>query len=152
MPATSPGVVVLGNEAAPSVEVFDGAVSGGGGFSGAPGQLGTVYFGSGSAELDESDIAKLRDVAAAYKQRGGNIRVVGHASSFTLDMDPVHHQMANFTISVRRADAVASALIKLGVKPANIFVSARSDSDPVYYESMPAGRAGNQRAEIFIDY
>jgi len=120
--------------------------------SGAPGQIGVVYFGSGSAELDEGDIAKLRQVASAYQERGGSIRVVGYASSFTRDMDPMHHQMVNFNISLRRADAVARELIKLGVKPANVFVSARSDSDPIYFESMPAGQAGNQRAEIYIDY
>jgi len=120
--------------------------------AGAPGQVGVVYFRSGSSELDESDIAKLRQVAAIYSERGGNVRVIGHASSFTRDMDPVHHQMANFNISVRRADAVAHELMKLGVKPGSIFVSARSDSDPVYFESMPAGQVGNQRAEIFIDY
>jgi len=158
MPASSPGVLqartsgalppttVVGESSGPSVQVFDGALSG------MPGQVGTVYFGSGSAHLDQNDLAKLRQIVAVYKQRGGNIRVVGHASSFTRDMDPVHHQMVNFTISVRRADAVAHELIKLGVKPENLLVSAQSDSDPVYYESMPAGRAGNQRAEIFIDY
>ena len=123
-----------------------------GGESGAPGQIGVVYFGSGSAELDEGDIGKLRQVASMYQGRGGSIRVVGYASSFTRDMDPMHHQMANFNISLRRADAVARELIKLGVKPANILVSARSDSEPIYFESMPAGQAGNQRAEIFIDY
>lgn len=155
--ATSPSVYV-----APEVADGDLAVGQSPGFgaepiydgtgSGAPGQVGVVYFGSGSAEIDAGDVAKLRQVAEAYRQRGGNIRVVGYASSYTRDMDPMHHQMVNFNVSVRRADAVARELTKLGVKPANIFVSARSDSEPVYLESMPAGQAGNQRAEIFIDY
>jgi outer membrane protein OmpA-like peptidoglycan-associated protein len=152
-PPASQGSLAFGKSAGPSVQVFDSGMPGGSDMSmAAPGQIGTVYFGSGSAELDEQDIAKLREVAAAYKQRGGNIRVVGYASSYTRDMDPVHHQMVNFTVSMRRADAVARELARLGVKPASIFVTALSDSQPVYYESMPAGRAGNQRAEIFIDY
>jgi flagellar motor protein MotB len=47
---------------------------------------------------------------------------------------------------------VARELMRLGVKPGKIFVGARSDSNPIYYESMPAGEAGNRRAEIFVDY
>lgn len=155
--ASSPSVYVApevseGDLAFGQSSTFGAAPIHDGAGAGAPGQIGVVYFGSGSAELDEGDIAKLRQVASMYQERGGSIRVVGYASSFTRDMDPMHHQMVNFNISLRRADAVARELIKLGVKPANVFVSARSDAEPIYFESMPAGQAGNQRAEIFIDY
>jgi len=146
-PEVSEGDLAFGQSS-----TFGGAPIYDGGGSGAPGQIGVVYFGSGSAELDEGDVAKLRQVASMYKERGGSIHVVGYASSFTRNMDPMHHQMVNFNISLRRADAVARELFKLGVKPANVFVSARSDAEPIYFESMPAGQAGNQRAEIFIDY
>ena len=146
-PEVSEGDLAFGQSSTfGAAPIYDGEAPG------APGQIGVVYFGSGSAELDEGDVAKLRQVASMYQERGGSIRIVGYASSFTRDMDPMHHQMVNFNISLRRADTVARELIKLGVKPANVFVSARSDSEPIYFESMPAGQAGNQRAEIFIDY
>jgi len=152
----------------PSVQVFDSGYDGGysgtyqaaynegnDGFDGAgmlPGQVGTIYFSNGSAQISESDRAKLSQVVAQYKERGGMIRVVGHASSFTRDMDPSQHDMVNYKISSRRADAVAQALMKLGVGAENISVTAEADHDPVYYEVMPAGEAGNRRVEIFIDY
>jgi flagellar motor protein MotB len=31
-----------------------------------------------------------------------------------------------------------------------VLVEAVGDSQPVYYESMPQGEAGNRRAEIFL--
>jgi flagellar motor protein MotB len=115
-------------------------------------QVGTVLFAHGSAVLSPAGRKALRDIAQMHKKRGGTVRVIGHASSRTGNMDPVRHQLANFSISVRRADVVARELMRLGVKPGKIFVGARSDSNPIYYESMPAGEAGNRRAEIFVDY
>ena len=152
----------------PSVQVFDSGYDGGyagtyqaayndgndGNDGGAmlPGQVGTIYFASGSTQISESDRAKLSQVVAQYRAQGGMIRIVGHASSFTRDMDPTQHDSVNYSISSRRADAVAKALMKLGIGPENITTAAEADHDPVYYEVMPAGEAGNRRVEIFIDY
>jgi outer membrane protein OmpA-like peptidoglycan-associated protein len=152
----------------PSVQVFDSGYDGGyagtyqaayndgnDGYDGGamlPGQVGTIYFASGSTQIGESDRAKLSQVVAQYRERGGMIRIVGHASSFTRDMDPTQHDSVNYSISSRRADAVAKALMKLGIGAENITTAAEADHDPVYYEVMPAGEAGNRRAEIFIDY
>ncbi|MGB8274504.1 MAG: OmpA family protein, partial [Alphaproteobacteria bacterium] len=119
---------------------------------GASEKVATITYGHGSARLTAAEQKVLRDVAQLHKQRGGTIRVVGHASSRTRDLDPLHHQMANFTVSMRRADVVARELSRLGVKPSAIFVGAMSDAEPIYFESMPSGEAGNRRTEIFIDY
>lgn len=121
-------------------------------FLGPSTQLATIYFGNNSAALRDSERKKIREVAAAYKERGGRLRVYGYASSRTADMDPVTHQMVNFDISVRRADAVTRALIAQGVKAEDVHATALSDTQPIYYESMPAGEAGNRRVEIFVDY
>lgn len=121
-------------------------------FIGPSTHVSTVYFGNNSAALRASEAEKIRDVAQTYKQRGGKIRIFGYASSRTADMDPVQHQMVNFAVSVRRADAVARALVNQGVKAEDIQTMALSDTQPVYYEFMPAGEAGNRRAEIFVDY
>jgi flagellar motor protein MotB len=145
-PAESEGAVAFGSSATfHSLEELDGR-------GGPSTKVATIQYASGSAQLTESEVNVLRGVARMYKERGGTIRVVGHASSHTRDMDPVRHQMVNFTVSVRRADMVARELMRLGVRAGDIYVGAMSDSDPIYLEAMPAGEAANRRTEIFIDY
>lgn len=120
--------------------------------SGVSRRVATINYAFGSARLSPSEVDTLRHVVHLHRERGGMIRVVGFASSRTRNMDPVAHQIANFTISMRRADAVARELMKLGVKPNQMYVGAVSDSEPIYFESMPGGEAANRRTEIFIDY
>ncbi len=96
--------------------------------------------------------AKLRQIVAAHRERGGSVRVVGHASHRTRDL-PLHkHKMANFRISVDRANAVARELVRLGVQTAALRIEAVSDSRPIYFEVMPAGEAKNRRAEVFLEF
>lgn len=114
-------------------------------------KVATIHFRNGSDSLDGNDVHVLRQVAALQQQTGGVIRVIGHASSRTQNMDEVRHKMVNYRMSVERADAVASALVRLGLPKDVIVVGAASDSDPVYREVMPSGEAGNRRAEIYID-
>jgi flagellar motor protein MotB len=40
----------------------------------------------------------------------------------------------------------------MGVDPALVTTEARSDSEPVYFEFMPTGEAGNRRVEIYLEY
>jgi len=86
------------------------------------------------------------------KEKGGTLRVVGHASSRTRDIDPLRHRLVNFRLSLARANSVARALIRRGIPAHEVQVQAMSDNAPVYYEFMPAGEAGNRRAEIYLDY
>jgi len=60
------------------------------------------------------------------------------------------HLMTIFAKSQARANGVARELIREGVPASHVLVEAVGDSQPVYYESMPQGEAGNRRAEIFI--
>ena len=96
--------------------------------------------------------AEIRKVADQYKASGGVIRVVGHASSRTKNMSVAEHNLVNFRISLDRAQAVAGELARLGVPTEAIFVEARGAADPAFFESMPAGEAGNRRTEIFLDF
>ncbi|MHA1107776.1 MAG: OmpA family protein [Alphaproteobacteria bacterium] len=111
----------------------------------------TIRFGVGSARLGPKGRREVRKVYRAYRSRGGMLRVVGHASSRTRDLDLVRHQMVNFNVSLDRANAVARELIRLGVKSTSISVDAASDSQPIFFEVMPAGEAGNRRAEIHLE-
>ena len=112
----------------------------------------TILFGHGSTALDPSERETLRKIAAEYRKTGGTLRIVGHASSRTTDMRPLQHQLANFQVSVSRAETVAQELARLGVPARVMQVAGVGDSQPVYYEVMPSGETGNRRVEIFVDY
>jgi outer membrane protein OmpA-like peptidoglycan-associated protein len=112
----------------------------------------TVPFGHGSAHLSAADTAALRQVAQDYKRQGGVVTVVGHASSRTGEMPAVSHKIANFDISVRRAEVVAQALLRQGVPAKALYVGAVSDAEPVYQEVMPSGEANNRRTEVFLNH
>ncbi|MBK18371.1 MAG: hypothetical protein CMM52_05990 [Rhodospirillaceae bacterium] len=119
--------------------------------TGAGNKIATVLFKVGSSKLSSAARQDIRKAAALYKQRGGNVHVIGHASSRTRNLDPRRHQLANFRVSYDRANAVARELRRLGVAATAIRVSALSDSQPVFLEVMPAGEAGNRRAEIVLE-
>ncbi len=112
----------------------------------------SVRFKTGSARIGKGDRRKLREVASLQRKHNATLRIIGHASSRTRDLDPVTHQIVNFRISVDRAHAVARALVRLGVPPGKLNIGAKSDQERVFYEFMPAGETGNQRAEIYIEY
>ena len=120
--------------------------------AGASVRAAVVVFGSGSAKLSGEGKKALREVAKLYKARGGSVRVIGHASNRTKEMSAEKHALVNFAVSLRRAHNVANELIRLGVPFQVMYIGAVSDTEPVYFEWMPSGEAGNRRAEVFIDF
>jgi flagellar motor protein MotB len=128
---------------------YYGGVYGGG----QPGQpVALVYFQNGSAALSTNDRSIINDVARLQKAQGGLIRVVGHASLATDNVDPASHDKINYEMSLARANAVAQALMRAGVPSNQLQVAAVGSSDPEYYEFTPTGEAGNRRAEIYLVY
>lgn len=114
-------------------------------------KVATILFEDGSASLREREREIVREVYQRYLSDGRKVRVVGHSSSRTRNMDPVRHRMVNFGISAERANAVALELQRLGVPSEQITVVAAADDMPMYYEVMPSGEAGNRRTEIYLD-
>ncbi|MCC7017264.1 MAG: OmpA family protein [Rhodospirillales bacterium] len=114
-------------------------------------RVAVIQFADGSARLDADARQVLGQVAKLQSEKGGTLRVVGHASMRTKPMDPDRHAKVNEGISIARANAVAQQLARLGVKREAIVVSARGDADPAYYEVMETGEAANRRAEIYIE-
>lgn len=114
--------------------------------------VGVVFFPDNVASLSGMGVAQVRKAAAVYRKDGGAgyVRVIGHASSRTKNMSVDRHLETNLKLSQDRASAVASALERAGVPADKILVEAVSDSQPVYYESMPKGEDGNRRVEIFL--
>ena len=113
-------------------------------------RVATILFGDGSSKLKARDKRILSSVYRVYQKNGGSLRVVGHASSRTRNLNPIRHKMANLNVSMARADQVVLELRRLGVRKENIIVAAVSDSTPVYYEFMPSSEAGNRRAEVYL--
>jgi outer membrane protein OmpA-like peptidoglycan-associated protein len=112
----------------------------------------TIYHRHGSDRLSDEDLEKIHHSVNLARRYGGKIRIVGHASSRTREMPLVKHMMTNFTMSMNRAQTVSKALIETGFPKENIYVTAVSDAEPVFYEVMPSGEAGNRRTEIYLDY
>lgn len=113
-------------------------------------RVATILFPNGSYSLTGRDRQILGEIVRLYRQRGGKIRIVGHASSRTRNMDPIRHKMVNYKVSVDRAEVIGKQLMRLGIASADMYIDARSDTMPLYYESMPSGEAGNRRAEIYF--
>ena len=111
-----------------------------------------VYFTGDGTALPASARSQVLDAVAAFQANGGSgsVKVVGHSSSHTPNMPVERHLEVIFQKSQARANAVAQALIRAGVPADKVIVEAVGDSQPIYYESMPRGEAGNRRAEIFV--
>lgn len=123
-------------------------------FEGLPAQrmhVATIVYGNASFALSANDRQIIAAVAAEQRRGGGNVRVIGHASSRTRDMLVGRHQLTNYELSMRRAQAVANALVGQGVPEANVFFEGRGDQEPVYQEAMPMAEAYNRRTEIFLE-
>lgn len=140
-PDKSAGEVVAGGPVDPSKAALD---------AGEMMQLATIQFGNNSTKLDQRDEEILRQVVALQQQTGGMLRVVGHASSGASGNTSRAQEQANMTVSLRRANAVAQALVQYGLNPAVIHVEGLSDQAPLYDGTTPSGEAGNRRTEIYL--
>lgn len=87
-----------------------------------------------------------------YRETGGIIRIIGHSSGFAASQASGRSKLVNFKVSLDRANAVAAELMRHGVQPDRIDVSAQGTENPRYAEYLPTGEAGNRRAEVFLDY
>ena len=74
-----------------------------------------VHFANGSSRLAADERADVAKIAKLVRLKSARVRVVGHASRRTRDMDPVRHMLVNFEMSVKRANAVAAELVRRGV-------------------------------------
>ena len=112
--------------------------------------VGYVYFGNGSSRLSAADRQVLQQVAQLQRFQGGVLRIIGHASARTGNMEALDQQELNRQVSLERATAVARALVEYGVQPILVQVAAAGDDQTLYAESTPAGEAGNRRAEVYL--
>ncbi|WP_370155377.1 OmpA family protein [Ferrovibrio sp.] len=114
--------------------------------------LAVIRFSNGDTALGSDDRALVRKVAEYFKGLSGKgqLRVIGYASSRTGDMEASAHRQLNYSLSQKRAEAVAAELRRRGVARASIAAEARADAAPVYYEAMPRAENYNRRVEIYL--
>jgi OOP family OmpA-OmpF porin len=103
-----------------------------------------LFFGEGSARLDANNLSIVRRIAE--NARATDVRwldVTGHANDVGSDI-------ANEALSLRRANAVANELVRLGVEASIIHVRGAGSREPLVLEGK--GDLGqNRRVEVFGD-
>lgn len=106
--------------------------------------LGDLHFNTGRAELRASGARGLVQLADFLKRNlDQNARIEG----FT---DNVGSEVANQSLSERRADAVMEALRLMGVSPQQLSASGHGEGGALVSNDSPAGRQTNRRVEVLI--
>jgi outer membrane protein OmpA-like peptidoglycan-associated protein len=110
----------------------------------------TIQFGAGSARLSASDRDTLARIAALAKVANRPVKIVGHAGRPN-GGEGARQEVAEFTLSLNRANAVATEMMRNGVPAEQMTVQAVGDAEPLVIAGSAAAEAANRRAEVFID-
>ena len=104
--------------------------------------LGDVFFESGAATLVNNNTDYMTKLASTFK-RSPKLRasIEGHA-------DSTGSASTNYDLSQRRASAVMSALLALGVSAEQLNTQAFGEERPVASNNTATGRQMNRRVEI----
>lgn len=105
-----------------------------------------LYFPSGSDELHDSELRKLRHLTQYTKadEKITQIYVDGHTDAVGLRAD-------NLEVAQRRAEAVSQYLIDNGVSEDKVKVRWHGERYPVASNNSPEGRSENRRVTIRVD-
>jgi outer membrane protein OmpA-like peptidoglycan-associated protein len=104
--------------------------------------LGDVLFDSGQARLAPASTAAMARLSGAMN-RDTTLKAV--IEGYT---DSVGGAAANKDLSDRRAQAVLTALLNAGVRPAQLSTQGFGEANPVADNTTAAGRQLNRRVEI----
>ena len=105
---------------------------------------GAVMFKSGSAEISPEFGATLASVGSTVREYCGlTATIVGHT-------DNVGSADLNQRLSIDRANAAVSYLVRQGVRADRLQAEGRGMSQPIAPNTSDAGRAQNRRVEIFV--
>ncbi len=103
-----------------------------------------ILFEFASSEVGPAGAEALADVARQLIELDTAILVIGHT-------DTIGSESFNDRLSVERAEAVARALIELGVRSELLTTVGRGWHDPIATNDTPRGQARNRRVEIGPD-
>ncbi len=106
--------------------------------------LGGILFYTGQARLlpaAQEDLRKLADFLKRNPTRSALIEG---------NTDSVGSLQSNQSLAQRRADAVASALVRMGVSADHLQTAANGEDSPVATNATAAGRQMNRRVEVIF--
>jgi outer membrane protein OmpA-like peptidoglycan-associated protein len=106
--------------------------------------IGDVLFASGQATLTQAGVANLRKLADVLAQNPERTVLV---EGFT---DSVGNAAYNQDLSERRAAAVRTALLGMGVAPQRVAMKGYGKAYPVANNDTPGNRQLNRRVEIVL--
>lgn len=124
------------------------AAEAGGSPAGSAGPKGSILacdeaFESGTARLTPSGESAIREVAKSLQRSGAAAAVFAHT-------DNRGSPESNRQLSTARAEVVAAALVKAGVKRSHVTAAGLGDSRPIASNETREGRARNRRVEIVV--
>jgi outer membrane protein OmpA-like peptidoglycan-associated protein len=105
-------------------------------------QVASINFAGGSAALSDEERNRLSEVAAMQHDKGGAIRIVGHAEP-AKGGTVAQQELASLSLALNRAKAVAQVLSGEGVAAQSIDVEAAPTL---------AGDASAARAEVYLEH
>jgi len=105
-----------------------------------------IHFETSSANIRDYSMTKIQNFADFLIQHPGSmVKIVGHTDSRGTNV-------ANYTLSYRRAKAVLEELIRLGVSPSRLTSVGKGESMAIASNKTASGRAKNRRIEAELTY
>lgn len=105
---------------------------------------GKLLFDTASDALDAENQLAAEKIAKGLQQLGiDSLRIEGH----TDNVGPVPF---NQSLSLKRAEAVARALVAAGLPPAGLRIRGLGKDNPVADNSTPEGRLQNRRVAVIV--
>ncbi len=102
--------------------------------------VGRLTFAGSGARLGAGDIAQLEEIAGLQRSSGARVRIVASGTGASRQLDPVRAMVEELDAAIRRADAIAQALQRMGV-PAGRIVATTGETGE-----------GDGTTEIYLDY
>jgi outer membrane protein OmpA-like peptidoglycan-associated protein len=104
-------------------------------------QVAEIEFVKDETRLTDADGRRLPVVVRLYQENGGTVRIVGYGRR-GYGPDAAQQELQSFSRAIDRANAVAQALVKLGIPANNMIVQAAPIGDGL----------GEDRAEVLLEY
>lgn len=101
-------------------------------------------FGSAQKEYDPAVDAYLEKLATRIKETGETVQLTGHT-------DDADSDEFNYKLGMDRAEGIRDHLVRLGVKPGQISVASKGESQPVDSNETEEGRHNNRRVEVRLN-
>lgn len=106
-----------------------------------------LLFTPGSAELSQTALAPLNEIARVLQQNSYAIQVEGHT-----DNSPIHNDQffSNWELSAVRASSVVRMFNGTGIIESRLSAVGFGSAQPVSDNESPEGRARNRRVSVMV--